>query len=542
MRKFTNGIYAISVVLVLFLLAFFCIHERVDEQTARAEEICEVLTDYEYTCFEDETAPQGIVQEYTWEIDRVPSRNGCIAFYIVHQEVDIYIDDELLYSLHPNDGNVLAQTVGCDWAKVFLYQNDLGKELRIRIYPIYETSIDKELTIYYGSYDTVCGTVIKGNIFILLMGLMAIIIGLAFIIFVLANIKNQELDRSIAFLGIFSIFAGLWKICDMVATPLIFKDSLTLSAFSILSLYMMVVPYIFFIRNQFAQAKHRFWDTLCIGCSAVSILIVILQLSGIADLRQSLIFCHLMAIIVITSIMTLLILETRHTKLSSKLKITFVCCVLCLLGTLLDMVVYYRFGASGNMMYCLLAFLIYAILMGCMALKEAHTLLERGKEAKKFEHLAMHDALTGLYNRAFYAQYLKKHNLQREDCFIIMLDINDLKKCNDTLGHDYGDRLLLNCTNLIEQAFMPQGKCIRMGGDEFCVILRHANETICKNCLKRFDELIAAYNEAHPSAVPVHIAYGYANFNANKDFDFGDTLRRADKKMYQNKMQMKADN
>lgn len=205
------------------------------------------------------------------------------------------------------------------------------------------------------------------------------------------------------------------------------------------------------------------------------------------------------------------------------------------------MVVYYYSGRSGSMVYGLLAFLIYIISMGYISLKDAISLIEKGRKAKFFEQLALHDELSGLYNRAFYAQYLEQHNLQQADSFIIMFDVNNLKECNDTFGHERGDRLLQNSAKVLEEAFLPEGKCIRMGGDEFCVILRHSSETFIQEHLQKFDELLMIFNETHPDEFPVKIAYGYANYDSENDFDFSDTLRRADKDMYQMKMNMKTD-
>ena len=539
MRKCVKIIYGISFTLVIFMLAFFHIHERTDQYIARNDTVCQILTDYEVTSYEDASAPMGITQEYKWTLTDIPTRSCCIMFYTVHQAIEIYVEDELLYSLSSNEDNFFTQGTGCDWAKAFLFDEDEGKEIRILVHPIYEASIDNDLTIYYGTYDTIYAKIITDNFFVLLIGIVAIIIGLVFLLFVLLNFKNHDLDKSIAMLGFFSIFAGLWKISDMSSSPLLFKSPLTLSALAIISLSMMVVPYVFFIRNQFARTRHLFWDLLCIGCSFESIFVVILQLTGIADLRETLFLCHIMTVLVIIAIFIMMIWEALHTKYSTKLKITVSCCVLCLLGTCLDMAIYYLSGSSGNMVYCLMAFLIYVVLMGYMSVKEATKLMERGKEAKRYELLAMHDELTGLYNRAFYAEYLKKHNMQCKDCFIIMLDVNNLKQCNDNIGHDCGDRLLKNSSYIIEQAFLPEGKCIRLGGDEFCVILRHINEEECQTYLSRFDERLAEFNISHPDEFPIHIAYGYAHFDENIDFDFGDTLRRADKGMYQMKMAMK---
>lgn len=539
MKMYVKVIYGISLALVFFLLIFFRVHETSEEYIARDEAECSILTDYEVTSYEDESAPIGITQEYRWTLHDVPTRGGAIAFYVVHQEIEVYIDDRLVYSLMSDKDNLLTKTTGYNWAKAFLYPEDEGKEIRILVYPIYQTSIRNDLAIYYGNYDIICNTLFQENLFIFVLGVVLIIIGVAFVAFVLINLRNHEIDTNIAMLGIFSIFAGLWKISDMPSAPLLFADSVLLSAVAHIALPMMLLPYLFFLRNLFAQDRRKFWDFLCAACGLASIAMVVLQLTGIADLRQTLPLCHAMILMCIVAAVSIFLLELRHTRFSVNLRITLICCLLCLLGTIVDMITYYYSGDSGNMVYCLLAFLIYVVLMGYISVKDAVQLIERGKEAKRYEQLAMHDELTGLYNRAFYAQYLKKHNLQQSDCFIVMLDVNNLKQCNDTIGHDCGDRLLKNSAGILSQAFQPDGKCIRIGGDEFCVLLRHISEPDCKAYLKKFDELLAEFNELHPEEFPIKIAYGYAHYNEDTDFDFGDTLRRADKKMYQMKIEMK---
>lgn len=539
MKRHVKIIYGFSLVLVLFMLILFHSHERSDEYVLNDERECSILTDYDVTSYDDESAPIGITQEYKWILHDIPTRSGGVTFYVIHQEIEIYIDDTLVYSLHADEDNYFSKTVGCDWAKAFLYPEDEGKEIRILVQPIYESSIGNELTIYYGNYDTICNRIVQNNLPILALGIIAIVIGIVFIGFVIVNRRTHDFDTSLAMLGVFSIFTGLWKVSDMPAASLIFKDSMTLSALAIISISMMAVPYIFFIRNQIAVASHRFWDAVCVGANLVCIAIVLLQLTGIADLRQTLSLCHAMAVICILLIMVKLFQEMRHRKLSARLKVTVICCILCLLGTFIDMMVYYHSGNSGTMMYCLFAFLIYVISMGYISLKEALSLIEQGRKAKHYEQLALHDELSGLYNRAFYAQYLEKHNLHQPDSFIIMFDVNELKQCNDTFGHDCGDRLLRNSASILEEAFLPEGKCIRMGGDEFCVIVRHTTEKFIQERLKKFERLLMIFNETHPDEFPVRIAYGYANYDDENDFDFSDTLRRADRCMYQMKLEMK---
>ena len=152
----------------------------------------------------------------------------------------------------------------------------------------------------------------------------------------------------------------------------------------------------------------------------------------------------------------------------------------------------------------------------------------------------MQDPLTELFSRSYYSDYIIRHNMEQKDCFIVMMDVNNLKLCNDTAGHEQGDRLLQNAAGIIQHAFLPNGKCIRMGGDEFCVLLRHITKEECIQCLEEFDKLLALFNQNYPDEFPVEIAYGYAHFDSSQDFEFADTVRRADKMMYEKKVAMKA--
>ncbi|MBR5127521.1 MAG: GGDEF domain-containing protein [Roseburia sp.] len=539
MKNIAKTLYAICFVLVLILVCIFHFHSHVNENIFRSNHSFCLLTDYEYMTYNDETSPTGIVQEYNATLHDVPDYNGCITFYTIHQEVDVYIEEELVYQIRLADGDHLSQTPGYEWAEVYLNTSDEGKELRIFVYPVYESSLSNQLKIYYGDNNAIRSHLMRENLPVILIASLAVILGIVFFVFYLTNIKNEELDRSILMLGIFSIAAGLWKLCDMTAAPLIFENSLTLSTIAILSITMMVVPFLAFIQKQLQREQNNAWWILSLLCSLAACIIILLQLCGIADLRETLFVSHI--IIAISSIFVIInsIREAKRNRFTRKMQLTIICCFMCIIGVLIDMAVYYHSGSSGSMIYCLLAFLIYAAIMGLMSARETRRLIDRAHKADHYHNLALHDTLTGLYNRAFYYEFLKKENVYRENCFIIMMDVNDLKLCNDTMGHDWGDELLVNSSKLIKKAF-PIGECLRMGGDEFCVLLPESSEAECKLCLNNFDELLEQFNEQNPNTFPVSIAYGYANYLKNIDLDFSDTMRRADKMMYQMKLDMKS--
>ncbi|OOZ33873.1 GGDEF domain-containing protein [Solemya velesiana gill symbiont] len=94
----------------------------------------------------------------------------------------------------------------------------------------------------------------------------------------------------------------------------------------------------------------------------------------------------------------------------------------------------------------------------------------------RLRHDASHDPLTGLYNRAW---MLKRINRELEvyraypekEFAVLFLDLDDLKQLNDTLGHSYGDLLLIEVSKRIEGSIRPGDSLARLGGDEFIVLL-----------------------------------------------------------------------
>ena len=108
---------------------------------------------------------------------------------------------------------------------------------------------------------------------------------------------------------------------------------------------------------------------------------------------------------------------------------------------------------------------------------------------------AQHDSLTGLYNRSYFQQELQRliSRVARSgaECALLYLDLDQFKYVNDTLGHAAGDRLLLECTNLLKDNLREGDLLARFGGDEFTVLLynldKSATERVAENLRKLFE-------------------------------------------------------
>ena len=123
-------------------------------------------------------------------------------------------------------------------------------------------------------------------------------------------------------------------------------------------------------------------------------------------------------------------------------------------------------------------------------------------------HLSYHDMLTGLYNRRFFEEEIKRLDTERQlPLSIIIGDLNNLKLTNDTFGHLEGDRLLKETAKLLKAVCRSDDILARWGGDEFVILLPKtliaAAEVIAQRIEKECSELFI-------QKIPIGLAIGIA--------------------------------
>lgn len=163
---------------------------------------------------------------------------------------------------------------------------------------------------------------------------------------------------------------------------------------------------------------------------------------------------------------------------------------------------------------------------------------ELGKRLAQAQIAANIDALTGIKNRHAFltAQARLDHQIAertQSPFATVILDVNDLKKVNDTAGHQAGDQYLQDACQIICDIF-KRSPVFRMGGDEFVVIAQGSD-------YKRMEELLGkvdAHNEEALRTGGIVIACGMARFD--DDPCVAAVLDRADRNMYENKSRLKA--
>jgi diguanylate cyclase (GGDEF)-like protein/PAS domain S-box-containing protein len=169
-----------------------------------------------------------------------------------------------------------------------------------------------------------------------------------------------------------------------------------------------------------------------------------------------------------------------------------------------------------------------------------YTDISRRKETEKeIVYMSYHDQLTGLYNRRFFEEELKRlDNPRNLPLSIIMMDLNGLKLSNDAFGHQKGDELLIKTAQVIKETCRQDEIVSRHGGDEFVILLPKTSEKEAEALLKRIRE---KSKEVKVEPIEISFSAGIATKNEETQ-DINKIFKYADDKMYRQKLYEDKDN
>lgn len=154
---------------------------------------------------------------------------------------------------------------------------------------------------------------------------------------------------------------------------------------------------------------------------------------------------------------------------------------------------------------------------------------ERKKAEEKIFYLSYYDQLTGLYNRRFYEEELKRLNTKRNlPLTLVMGDVNGLKVMNDSLGHTMGDELLKKAAEVIKKCCRADDIIARIGGDEFILLLPKTDGYEAEKIIKRINELT---QKEKVRCHDISISFGYETKKREEE-DINAIFKAAENNMY----------
>lgn len=151
------------------------------------------------------------------------------------------------------------------------------------------------------------------------------------------------------------------------------------------------------------------------------------------------------------------------------------------------------------------------------------------KDVERLSYQASHDELTGLYNRFGYDFLISEIDLS--SVYLLMVDVDDFKAINDNFGHEVGDRVLIKIAETLKLNFRSDDCICRVGGDEFVVVMTHANTGLRALVESKVEKINRELTDTADGLPPISVSVGITL--GSEAADAIELLKLADLAMYE---------
>lgn len=522
LSRITVMLFALTLALFALFFAYMGTNERVSVFHLEQTHSYAYLTDFERTLRYDETAPAGVVKLYRSVLAPELSKESCLVFNIAHHNIDVYFEDVLVYHLTGAEGNRIGKNVSSNWCSVHVGQEHGGETVTVVLTPLFEAAVSKEPLFLLGSHYAIAMDVLLGELPLLVLSALCMLLG-TFVVAVSLYFSFilKTGTGGIVYLGMFSITIGLWKITDLRCIPLLIpENAMAFGYISVGALFLTGLSLLMYFRTLFVNERQGFLRILSIGGSLLCLYVLASQMFGISEIRQNLVYSHILLIAAIVSI-PLAALFNRILYKTWGLHRSWRLLILLFVGIGLDLLFYYLNNGNGLMSFSIMSFIVYTSVVFLRSVQDS-------------TRKAYTDSRTGLENRTRWNELINSDAALPEPYAIMVIDLNGLKQVNDTYGHEAGDRMIYELSSILRNTLPRNSMICRWGGDEFTVLLTDVNRSRLDHYIDSLVVARDAYNSDYPE-IPIHFALGAALSSEHPGISRAALFRLADEDMYRNK-------
>ncbi|MCX5815583.1 MAG: PAS domain S-box protein [Proteobacteria bacterium] len=164
---------------------------------------------------------------------------------------------------------------------------------------------------------------------------------------------------------------------------------------------------------------------------------------------------------------------------------------------------------------------------------------EQKRLEEQLHTMSLTDELTGLYNRrGFFTlaqQQMKVTERTKKDMLLFFVDLDRMKQINDTLGHQEGDKALVEIATILKEVFRESDIIGRMGGDEFAILAIDTTDETREVLMKRLHNYLDDYNKPEGRNYTLSLSMGIAHYEPEKPSTLDELIAQADTLMYEEK-------
>lgn len=470
--------------------------------------------------------------EYVFEVDEDICENNSLSFLTIHQRVHVYEDEKLIYSSVEAD-SIYGHTTGT--IKHLVELSNKARQVVVEVEPVFENNEQNDIKFYYGNPGSIIQEDIATSLWEIVVSLVIIGVGVSLIVYFFLLQGGANGTKETLYLGSFAVLLGVWAFGETMGSCVIISNRVmaTYTAFTILS--FLPILFVLFISEFLKIADKKVKNTVLFIMYVVAISVQMMQFLNIRDLKQNALLIQSMIVVAALYFIFAIVVCIRHGKYKRRAYINLVGAILLIFAMIVDLRSYYARSDEVNSVSTI-AFMAYIILLSVETAKTSRSQHEQERKLEIYRQLATVDLLTNCKNRNAYLNDIAQLKNPKNKA-VVVLDLNNLKECNDTKGHAAGDQYIINASELIRECFGKYGEVYRTGGDEFLVLFDNFQlEKIQKIVLNM--EKIQKHRKLFRDNSS-GIACGYACFDESVDKNIRDTIERADARMYENKKEIK---
>lgn len=540
MNKKILAVWFVLLIILFFFLKSGFTSVRVMRFSETQETTVRELTDWKVSSSGQKYENGNYISTYTIKVPLIHNSSETMMFYTTHSDVSVYVEKEKIYTVSTNLSEKTFQAVRSDrWNQFSVEKAYEGKQLQVVLKTSYKSVAEQAPLFLLGNELDIVIRELKAALLSMFLAFAVFACGIAMCIYYVVSGKSRLKNYRTIYLGIFSAFIGFWFLINIPIVQFLFGNYMMLEYISYLIFGMLPIPFILFEKQIIAQRFGWLLSLIAVYIMLVQTGRVVLQMTGYMDLKESQTIIHVVillsiAMFILVGVVNMYVNRGSEKGLISRVNVIFLLVIAA--GSGIDILTYYICPQRGKEFNCSkFALLLCIVSLVYTTMKEAEELVQKAQDA---ERLAYTDELTGLNNRTAYNEAVEKIDLTKGVHTVFMCDLNNLKKCNDTMGHHWGDTYIKISAGIIQESFADIGRAYRIGGDEFCII---SDVDDPEQIQAAYDKLVYRVEEYNTgtSVIEIGIAVGYARYDANIDKNLEDTRIRADQFMYLNKEMIK---
>lgn len=491
----------------------------------------------------DATTRDGLASQRIYYTVTPESIDTALIFRCRNCFANVYVNGQLV---HEDDMALAAMyglSPGSRWHRLSLDSSDKPVELCLEVTASFYDSNGLIDNIYIGSSDAVSRKITVSRVPGFIVNTFMQLIGFVLIVlYAYLRLRAKKVGKDLLYLGCATFFSSQWSGTETLLWQFFFGHS---EVFHLIGYFSLAVTPLSFglLASYRLKGKMQSISRLYTIVSGINAIVIsVLNVTGILEFHYSLVFTHILLFLLIPIVVKLMLsyAEDLANPGSSTSVILILSGILAV--CLASAVIKYRNGSYGSFsLYARIAILSFLSCLIIYQLNQIANTFTKSMKADMLHDLALTDHLTELFNRTAFNEHTPDYQ-HLIDSFsplgVIQFDVNNLKKVNDTLGHEKGDQLICSVSEGLKKAFSEGAHTYRMGGDEFLtIIFSHDPDDTYKAGMEALNAYCEEKNKEPDLGFRIQVAHGYTLIKGNKSLS--EAIEEADSLMYENKKFLK---